>query len=343
MKSTFESLSQVLGNVCFWLARDGASRLIVAAPSMAAMKRRQLPEHVRVTPNKQRGPRVKARKAPLVEGGRTEVAIWPEAGISEYTLPVLGCVISGQADLRAADYILHCQPGDIVLFPAGIPKCNSHKSHLEGNSNGRSCDVLWINKIMPAMGLGCYICQSRDAQHFTLLDQSCLIPDLFLEQLFERCCEELQERSPGKMTAQMLSLIFSLSKRDIDEDAAQLLPYANPQGLAASDASRDPIKQACLYIDSHLKSRLTIENVARHVYLSSTQFTRSFREHTGQTFHEYLTAQRLKKATQFLRETNMTVQDICVYMGIKPNQLRNLFQEKYGCSPKEFRRRHYSS
>jgi len=343
MKSTFESLSQVLGNINFWLSRDEASRLIVAASTMASMKQRHLPDHIRITPNKQRGPRVKIRKAPLVEGGRTEIAVWPEAGISEYTLPVLGCVISGQADLRAADYILHCQPGDIILFPAGIPKCNSHKPHLEGNSDGRSCDVLWINKIMPAMGLGCYICQSRDTQHFTLLDQSCLIPDPFLEQMFERCCEELQERRPGKMAAQMFSLMFSLIKREIDEDTAQLLPYANPRSLDALDASHHPIEEARLYIDSHLKFHLTIESVARHVYLSSTQFKRSFREHTGQTFHEYLTTQRLKRASQLLHDTNMTVKDTCLHVGIKPNQLRNLFQEKYGCSPKEFRHRHHSS
>jgi AraC-like DNA-binding protein len=343
MKSTFRPLSQALGNIHFWLSRDEASRLMVAAPSMAAMKRRRLPDHVSVTPNKQRGPRVKSRKAPFVEGGRVELAIWPEAGISEYTLPVLGCVISGQADLRAADYILHCQPGDIILFPAGIPKCNSQKSHLEGNSDGRGCDVLWINKIMPAMKLGCYICQSRGLQHFSLHNLACLIPDLTLEHLFEGCCEELQERGPSKMTAQMLSLIISLLKRAIDEDAAQALAYANPQMLTKPDASHHPIEQACLYIDSHLKSHLTIENVARHVYLSSTQFTRNFREYTGQTFHEYLTAQRLKQATRFLRETNMRVQDICLYMGIKPNQLRNLFQEEYGCTPKEFRHRHHSS
>jgi len=333
----------MLDKIQFWLSRDEAARLMVAAPSMAAMQRRPLPDHVKVMPNQQRGPRVKARKAPFLEGGRIELAVWPEAGLSEYSLPVLGFVTSGQADLRAADYILRCQPGDIILFPAGIPKCNSAKSHLEGKNLDRSCEVLWVNKLMPAMGLGCYTCQSRGTRHFTLADHACLVPDLFLEQIFERCCEELQERGSTKTAVQILSLIVTLLKRAIDENAAQSLPTAIPSIPELSGPGHHPIEQACLYIDSHLKSHLTIDTVARHVYLSSTQFTRSFREHTDQTFHEYLTAQRLKKATQFLRETNMTVQDICLYIGIKPNQLRNLFQERYGCSPMEFRRRHHSS
>src|SRR5690606_36921478 len=103
-----------------------------------------------------------------------------------------------------------------------------------------------------------------------------------------------------------------------------------------------PIEQACLYIDSHLDQRLTIDHVARQVYLSSTQFTRGFRQQTGQIFHEYLTEQRLKKAVQFLVETTVMVQHISKYVGIKPNQLRNLFREKYGCSPAEYRSKHTS-
>jgi AraC-like DNA-binding protein len=340
MESTFEPLSHTLQSIQYWLSRDEASRLIVAAPTMAAMKRRDLPDHVKVTPNKQRGPRVATRNTPFVEGGRVELAHWPEAGISEYTLPILACVVAGQADLRAADYFLHCRPGDIVLFPAGVPKDNGEKSHLTGEIEGRSCDVLWMSKPVPAMGLCCYICQSRGAQHLTHLpDQECLIPNLFLERMFEGFCEELQKRGPGKMAVEMLSLIISLLKRDTDEGAAHPFPYTRSETLAASGESQHPIEQACLYIDSHLESRLTIASVARQVYLSPTQFTREFRNHTGRSFHEYLTGQRLKKAVQFLQETNMMVQSICLYVGITPNQLRNLFQKEYGCSPVEFRNR----
>lgn len=343
MESTFEPLSHTLQSIQYWLSRDEASPLMIAAPTMAAMKRRDLPDHVKVTPNKQRGPRVKARNAPFVGGGRTELAVWPEAGISEYSLPILACVVAGQADLRAADYFLHCQPGDMVLFPAGIPKCNGQKPHLEGDGDGRSCDVLWMNKPVPAMGLCCYICQSRGREHFTHLpDRECLIPDLFIERMFEGFCEELQKRGPGKIAVEMLSLILSLIKRDIDESIARPFPYTRSPITPSPDESHHPIEQACLYIDSHLDSHLTIAGVARHMYLSSTQFTREFRNHTGRSFHGYLTEQRLKKAAQFLQETNMMVRDICLYVGIKPNQLRNLFQEKYGCSPVEFRRRHLS-
>ena len=48
--------------------------------------------------------------------------------------------------------------------------------------------------------------------------------------------------------------------------------------------------------------------------------------------------QRLEKAVQLLRETEMSVFHVSWYVGLKPGQLRNLFHENYGCTPKEFRR-----
>lgn len=339
----FEPLSRALEKMQAWLASSGESRLIVARHKITDMRRHSLPPHVEVTPNRQRGPRVVARSAPFAGGGRIDLAHWPEAGMSEYNLPMLGCVISGQADLRAADYILHCRTGDFVFYPVGIPKCNGTKPHLVGDIEGRSCEVLWLNRVAPVMGLSCYMCQSRGSQHHTHLpDRECLTSNFLLGQIFDGFCEEVLLRGKGRVSVEMLSLFLSLLKRDIEEGAVGSFAYTQSRTDIQQSNQYQPIEQACLYIDSHLEQRLTIDHVARQVYLSSTQFTRGFREQTGQSFHEYLTEQRLKKAVQFLVETTVMVQDISRYVGIKPNQLRNLFQERYGCSPAEYRSKHTS-
>ncbi len=341
--ASFEPLSRALHKMQSWLASNGESRLIIASPNITDMRRQSLPSHVEVTPNHDRGPRVVSRSAPFAGGGRIDLAVWPEAGMSEYNLPMLACVISGQADLRAADYFLHCRTGDFVFYPVGIPKCNGQKPHLVGDIEGRSCDVLWLNRVAPVMGLGCYMCQSRGSEHHTHLSGSeCLASNFLVGQIFDGFCEELQRRGKGKVSIEMLSLFLSLLKREIDEGVVGSFAYTQSRTDMQQGNHYQPIEQACLYIDSHLEQRLTIEHVARQVYLSTTQFTRGFRQHTGQSFHEYLTEQRLKKAVQFLLETTVMVQHISTYVGIKPNQLRNLFQEKYGCSPAEFRRKHTS-
>jgi AraC-like DNA-binding protein len=339
----FEPLSRALVKMQSWLANNGESRLIIARHDITGMRRQVLPPHVEISLNLQRGPRVVSRSAPFAGGGRIDLANWPEAGMSEYNLPMLACVISGQADLRAADYFLHCRTGDFVFYPVGIPKCNGQKPHLVGHTEGRSCEVLWLNRVAPVMGLGCYMCQSHGVEHRThLSDAECLSTNFLLGQIFDGFCEELQCRGKSLVSVEMLSLFLSLLKRDIDEGAVSSFAYTQSRTDIGQSNLYQPIEQACLYIDSHLDQRLTIDHVARQVYLSSTQFTRGFRQQTGQSFHEYLTQQRLKKAVQFLVETTVMVQHISKYVGIKPNQLRNLFREKYGCSPAEYRSKHTS-
>ena len=161
----FESLSTTLQSVQLWLARNGASRLMIAAPTITAMKRQDLPDHVKVIPQKRSGPRIKVPSAHFTERGRITLARWPEDGMDEYAIPIFACVTSGQADLLIADYALRCQPGDLILFPPGIPKCNSKKPHFVGDPRGHSCDILWISPAAPGKGLRCYLCHCRDGQH----------------------------------------------------------------------------------------------------------------------------------------------------------------------------------
>jgi AraC-like DNA-binding protein len=338
----FEPLSNALQSVQLWLSRNGASRLMVAAPTIAAMKRQDLPDHIKVTPQKRRGPRVRVHNTHFMERRRTILARWPEDGMEEYIMPMLACVIGGEADLLIANYVLHCHTGDIIFFPAGIPKCNAAKPHLMGNTTGRSCDLLWITPAVHTTGFHCHICHSANGQHpLCVANEQCYSRNLFLERLFEEFSEELQQRGKKGASMEMLTLFIRLLKREIDEDVVFPSPYNIPEGTSASP-SRDPIEQACLYIDSHLELRLTIGDVARHVYLSPTPFTRRFREHTGQSFKEYLTAERMKKAIQLLQETDMVIDRVSYCVGLKKGQLRNLFIEKYGYSPAEFRKRYLS-
>jgi two-component system response regulator YesN len=92
-------------------------------------------------------------------------------------------------------------------------------------------------------------------------------------------------------------------------------------------------------MEENLEQHLTIEKVARQMLVSTVTLTRRFKEHTGQTFHEYHTALRLKRATKLLRETDLSIRFISYYVGLKDGQLRALFQHHYGCSPGEFRLR----
>jgi len=49
---------------------------------------------------------------------------------------------------------------------------------------------------------------------------------------------------------------------------------------------------------------------------------------------------KLEKAMEFLCDTDLDIEEICTIVGYSDSrQLRNLFRQKYGMSPSEYRRK----
>jgi two-component system response regulator YesN len=100
----------------------------------------------------------------------------------------------------------------------------------------------------------------------------------------------------------------------------------------------EPISHAQEYILRNLGQTLTIDKVARAVYMSRARFTDCFRKETGRSFNEYVTAQRLREARRMLRETSWAMHDIARAVGLSPSRLRGLFYQHEGLSPDAYRK-----
>jgi two-component system, response regulator YesN len=99
------------------------------------------------------------------------------------------------------------------------------------------------------------------------------------------------------------------------------------------------IQQAKEYIDQHyMDADLSLDEVAAHVNLSSSHFSVVFSQETCQTYTEYLTRLRIKKAKELLRMTNLRSTDICFQVGYNdPHYFSHVFGKQTGFSPKKFR------
>jgi two-component system response regulator YesN len=99
------------------------------------------------------------------------------------------------------------------------------------------------------------------------------------------------------------------------------------------------IQQAKDYIDHrYMEPELSLNDVAAHVNLSPSHFSVVFSKEACQTFKEYLTEIRIKKAKELLRTTALRSADIAYQVGYSdPHYFSHVFRKVTGRSPNEFR------
>jgi two-component system response regulator YesN len=85
---------------------------------------------------------------------------------------------------------------------------------------------------------------------------------------------------------------------------------------------------------------ISLNSVAEHVGLSPNHFSAIFSQETGETFIERLTAARLAKARELLRDTRARASEIAYMVGYNdPHYFSYVFRKNVGLSPSDYRRR----
>jgi transcriptional regulator GlxA family with amidase domain len=90
--------------------------------------------------------------------------------------------------------------------------------------------------------------------------------------------------------------------------------------------------------DRHGRERdrdpLDVPALARAARLSTAHFSREFRRSFGETPHQNLLTRRLERAAALLRNTNRTVADICLTVGLgSVGSFTPSFGRTFGMSP----------
>ncbi len=116
-----------------------------------------------------------------------------------------------------------------------------------------------------------------------------------------------------------------------------LIPTESKQ--KASTPQSEYIRRAKTFIRQHYAYHLTVEDVALHVGLERTYLYRLFVSECGVSPGAYLRDLRLQKASELLRETDMTVTAIALSCGFCDfSHFSHRFSEKYGLSPGAYRK-----
>jgi AraC family transcriptional regulator len=82
-------------------------------------------------------------------------------------------------------------------------------------------------------------------------------------------------------------------------------PFAVPKRQARMSARKLQLVKE--YVHAGLASRLTLEDIASSVHMSTYHFARTFKATTGETPHAYVTRLRVERAQELLRTSSWSM------------------------------------
>jgi AraC-like DNA-binding protein len=94
-------------------------------------------------------------------------------------------------------------------------------------------------------------------------------------------------------------------------------------------------------VDARYREALDVPALARAARLSPAHFSREFRRAFGESPHQYLLTRRLERAAALLRNTDHSVSDICLRVGLSSvGSFTTSFGRAFGASPTAYRAAH---
>jgi len=100
-------------------------------------------------------------------------------------------------------------------------------------------------------------------------------------------------------------------------------------------------RQITDFIDTHLDQPLTVVEMASHLGLSPSHFSRLFHRSMEMPPHRYLMVRRLIRVQALLGTSNMPLADIALLAGFcDQSHLSRYFRDCFGMTPRSFRRQY---
>ncbi len=239
-------------------------------------------------------------------------------------------LVSGERDYFIENRTYHVEPGNVVLINHGVihrtigVSCQGYERALFYYE--KEFQAL-IDKLFPTTDL--FSVFDFDLHVFALPeDGQKFMHDHILKIAHE--CQQKQENYEEYLEVLFIELLLYL-KRAIS-DSLTAVPQLNNSKFAK-------ISDIIAYINNNYMKRLTLPIITSKFFISTSCFTKTFKEATGFTFVEYLNNLRIKHAQYLLQGTDLNVSEIAEKVGFESvTHFGRVFKKFSGVSPLNFRK-----
>lgn len=148
--------------------------------------------------------------------------------------------------------------------------------------------------------------------------------------------KEFQTFRPGRyfmLKAYLIQLLLLLLR-----DQKELI--ADTSGcIFESPNKKYVVNQMIRYFNEHYQEKISLDQIARNMYLSTFYLSKIFKSETGDTPINYLIELRMEKAKNLLDETSgISIQNVAEMVGYDDAyHFSKLFKKHFGTAPSKYR------
>jgi len=151
-----------------------------------------------------------------------------------------------------------------------------------------------------------------------------------IQNLVEKIIIELYD--PSIMSKATIKLLVGLLLVELVKNSQDIEIYS------VDNYEKLLIIQSFKYIDESYKMG-TLSELAKKLKQPDYKLSKLIKKHSGMTFKDLLQEKKLSKAIELLKVGNLTVVEIMQMIGYEnPTYFYKIFKEKYGVTPKEYRK-----
>ncbi|PLS02241.1 AraC family transcriptional regulator [Neobacillus cucumis] len=244
-------------------------------------------------------------------------------------------VYSGKGTFFIDDHFYDMQQGDVFLIPNDV----IHRAMPDKEDPVTSTIIFFSPTLI----------------YNILIDDSFSFLNLFeMAKKVKHYKMVLSLKSQKKMEEQLLTIYQEMQKNDLGHKHASLLivhqiildlyraHMDNKEHLMERNTFGPHwIKEILAYINDHLDQPLTLTELASQALVSSSHFSRVFKQTTGMGLTVYLNSKRVIKAKELLVKTDDSVSSIAEICGFESmTHFHRIFKKYIDRTPANFRKEH---
>ncbi len=237
--------------------------------------------------------------------------------------------VSGKGYLFAGDEVLPLNPGDVAITNSE----EVHKVMPDPKQPGSLIVIMFKTMMLEFLSSYQDLCQIFYNPN---LKRRISLEDNEREQIRVICeslLSEFESEAPfykEMISARLVELLVILKR---------LFALQKKESKADEDGVGERVREIIEFVDANLDSKISIDDIAQHIHLSSSHLSSLFKQTTGLTLYSYILSKRLILARKLLVETDKPVEVVAEDCGFNDvSSFIRCFRERVGTTPGQYRR-----